>query len=295
MINFRWLQLGGEDDIVGAWRGEYYRNRDLAGDPTVIRQDGKIAFDWNSGSPDPKIPRDNFSVRWTRSIYLKAGTYQLRIQHDDGMRVFINGDLIYDSWYDQGVTYETRKVYLNTSFHSFKVEYYDHLANAVAVMVIDGDPGDYGPGDGEGGTAPPGTTVIIDNLSERFVWGGPLNRRYGGDGGGYHADYYWTYNTNTTPINYAKWIPNLTGEKYEVFAYIPASNATTRSARYRIHHNGTRSDRVVNQGIYHNTWVSLGIYQFNGGGQEHVILYDNTNEAANSTRIAFDAVKFVRR
>ena len=37
-INFEWLQLGGEDDIVGAWRGEYFNNRDLAGDPTVVRQ-----------------------------------------------------------------------------------------------------------------------------------------------------------------------------------------------------------------------------------------------------------------
>ncbi|MBN1220877.1 MAG: hypothetical protein JXM69_18285 [Anaerolineae bacterium] len=294
MIKFDWFQLAGKDEIAGAWRGEYFRNRDLAGDPTLVRQDGKVDFDWNSGSPDPRIPRDNFSVRWTRSIYLDAGVYRLRIQHDDGMRVFVNDYQVYDSWFDQGVTYQTRRIELQTGYHAFRVEYYEHLSNAVARMTIDDDPGNYGPGDGE--TTPPGETIIVDNLSERFQWGGPLSNRYAGYGSCYGNDFYWTYNSTSTPVNSGKWRSNLNPGDYEVYAYIPAQNATTRSARYRIYHNGVQSDRVVNQNNYHGNWVSLGTYQFAGNEQEeYVILYDNTSESTGSTRVAFDAIKFVKR
>jgi hypothetical protein len=295
MIDFSWIQLGGAGDIVGAWHGEYFINRDLAGEPTVVRQDGMIDFDWNSGSPDHRIPRDNFSVRWNRSIYLEAGTYKLRIQHDDGMRVFVNDKNVYDSWYDQGVTYQTRTIQLKTGYHSFRVEYYEHLSNAIARMVIDGDPGRYDGDDDDDDQPPAGDTVIVDNLHAGFQWGGPLNNRFVGCGGCYGTNFYWTYNTTSVPVNYGKWTPALNAGDYEVFTYIPSLNATARSARYRIHHSGIRSDRVVNQSIYYNTWVSLGTYNFTGNGQEFVALYDNTSEAAGSTQVAFDAIKFVKR
>jgi hypothetical protein len=298
-IHLEPIQLGGEGDIVGSWRGEYFRNRNLEGDPVVVRQDGKIDFDWNSGSPDSRIPRDNFSVRWTRSIYLKAGTYQLRIQHDDGMRVYVNGEMVYESWKDQSVSYTTRKVKLETGYHAFQVEYYEHLNNAIAKMVIDGDPGNYTDNgddgdDGDDGDSG-GDIVVVDNLSSGFEWGGPLSNRFVGWGGCYRTDYFWTYNSMSRPVNSGKWTPSLDAGDYEVFTFIPAENATTRSARYRIHHNGTRSDRVVNQAIYYNVWVSLGTYEFSGNGNEYVLLYDNTSEVSGSTQIAFDALKFVPR
>jgi hypothetical protein len=295
-IKFDLIQLASQDEVVGSWRGEYFINRDLAGEPTIIRRDGAINFDWNSGAPDLRITRDNFSVRWTRLIYLEAGTYQLRIQHDDGMRIFVNDENIYDSWHDQGVTYQTRQVRLDQGNHAFRVEYYDHLGNAVAHMTIDGDPGRYDDTDGDGGDdgTVPGDKVIVDNKSSDFDWGGPLSNRFA-SAGGYGTGFYWTYNTTSVPVNFGKWTPDLASGDYEVFAYIPGQHATTRSARYRIQHNGVRSDRVVNQNIYSNTWISLGTYHFDGAGQEYVALYDNTSEVAGSTQIAFDAIKFVKR
>jgi hypothetical protein len=143
VIKLDWIVLGGADDIVGAWRGEYFTNKDLAGTPVVVRQDGAINFDWNSDAPDPRITRDNFSVRWTRSIYLQEGRYRFRMQHDDGMRVYVDGKIIYDSWRDQLVTYQTRVVPLKGGYRTFVVEYYDHVGNAVVQLSFDGDPGGY--------------------------------------------------------------------------------------------------------------------------------------------------------
>lgn len=289
-INLEWIQLGGKDDIVGAWRGEYFINKNLEGEPALVRQDGAINFDWNSGSPSPKITRDNFSVRWTRSIYLKEGSYNFRIQHDDGMRIFVDDKNIYDSWFDQPVGYRTRRVHLAQGYRTFRVEYYDHVGNAVAQVKIDGDPGDYG------GYEPDSDGVsTVDNKSSGFQWGGPVATRHTVQGG-YASDYYWTYNTNNAPINFGKWTPTLRGAgNYELFAFVPEANATSGKARYQVYHHGERVDRVLNQNDYSNEWASLGTYYFNGDGNEFVYLYDNTYESKASTKIAFDALKFVKQ
>lgn len=290
-INFEWIQLGGEDDIVGAWTGQYFNNRDLAGDPVVERQDGAINFDWNSGSPDPKVTRDNFSVRWTRSIYLnKDAVYKFRIQHDDGMRLYVDGKIFYDSWYDQSVTYQTREVPLKGGYRTFVVEYYDHVGNAVAQLSFDGDPDGYEDIEPD----PGGAAIVVDDKSPRFRWGGPAGNRYVGPGG--YGSSSWTYNTTHDPVNFGKWTPPISvAGNYEVFAFIPGSNATTGAARYQIYHFGQWEERTLNQSRYSNEWVSLGTYYFEGKQEECVFLYDSTGEAANSTKIAFDALKFVKR
>jgi uncharacterized protein YraI len=58
------------------WKGEYYSNRDLSGNPVLVRNDGAIDFDWGVGSPGSGLPVDNFSVRWTRVLDFSAGTYR---------------------------------------------------------------------------------------------------------------------------------------------------------------------------------------------------------------------------
>jgi hypothetical protein len=138
------LQLGGEDDIIGAWQGEYFNNRDLAGPPALTRQDGCVCFSWDYGSPDTRLARDNFSVRWTRAIHIpRSGSYTFRIQHDDGMRIYVDGKIIYDSWFDQSVTYNVRQISLREGYRTFTVEYYEHAGQAVAEVSIDEDPGSY--------------------------------------------------------------------------------------------------------------------------------------------------------
>ena len=137
-------------------------------------------------------------------------------------------------------------------------------------------------------------TVIVDNKDSGFDWGGPTGNRQASSGG-YGTGFFWTYNTTSVPVNSGKWTPSLKSGDYEVFAYIPSAHATTRSARYRIYHDGAWSNRFVNQNIYSNAWVSLGTYHFDGSGQEYVLLCDNTSESAGSTQIAFDAIKFVKR
>lgn len=123
------------DRLVGGatWRGEYFRNRELEGRPALVRDDGAIDFDWGNGSPDPSLPADNFSVRWTRTLGFTAGAYRFLTSTDDGVRVWVDGALVVDAWADQKLpNTHTGEVRLAAGQHTIVVEYYEHGGEARA-------------------------------------------------------------------------------------------------------------------------------------------------------------------
>ena len=64
----------------------------------LTRVDESIYFDWGTGSPDPLVPADNFSVRW--QTYLSApssGDYTLVVdvtEADESFKLYLDGALI---------------------------------------------------------------------------------------------------------------------------------------------------------------------------------------------------------
>ncbi|MCB0167979.1 MAG: hypothetical protein KDI79_27370 [Anaerolineae bacterium] len=286
------IQLGGSDDIIGAWRGEYFNNRNLEGEPNAVRQDGRILFDWGYNAPLDKVSMDNFSVRWTRSILLeRPGIYFFKIQHDDGMRIYVDDKIIYDSWYDQSVQYEVLRIGLKSGLRTFRVEHYEHIGTATAQLIIEPDPGDYSMDDVEPGDI----GVVVTSNDVNFQWNGPINSRFMSYGG-YSDSFTWTSNTAGVTVNSGRWRAPIGGPgNYEVFAYIPAAHSTTTNATYSIYHYDRIADRTINQNNYADEYVSLGIYYFDGSDTECVILRDDTGEPPNTTELAFDAIKFVKR
>ena len=116
-----------------AWLAQYWSNTSLSGHPTLTRVDPAINYDWGRGSPDPDIiDPDEFSVRWSRSVYFEAGTYQFTTQSDDGIRVYVDGRLIIDNWTVHALQTNTADVTLASGTHSLVVEYFEHTGLAVA-------------------------------------------------------------------------------------------------------------------------------------------------------------------
>jgi beta-glucosidase len=65
-------------------KGEYFDNSTFSGTPAVTRIDKQIDFDWDAASPAPKIPRTNYSVRWTGFFTAPApGKYELSVHTAD--------------------------------------------------------------------------------------------------------------------------------------------------------------------------------------------------------------------
>ena len=130
------LQVGWAKTSGGAaWRGDYYNNRTLSGSPVLTRYDAAIDFDWGRGSPDAAVPADNFSVRWTRTLGFEAGTYRFYTSSDDGVRVYVDGQLVIDAWYDQKQpNRRSSDIALSARQYTVVVEYYEpgDLANIYA-------------------------------------------------------------------------------------------------------------------------------------------------------------------
>lgn len=113
-----------------AWRGAYFSNADLAGNPVLIREDSVIDFDWGGGAPTAKTEGDNFSVRWERYVDTPGGRYRVDVTVDDGVRITLDGTILIDEWHDQAATHYGREVDVSPGRHLLRVEYYERGGNA---------------------------------------------------------------------------------------------------------------------------------------------------------------------
>jgi hypothetical protein len=116
------------------WKGEYYNNQTLSGAPTIVRNDAAVNFNWGTGSPDPAIPVDHFSARWSRTVSLASGTYRFTTVTDDGVRLWVDGTLVIDRWMDQAPTSYQVDVVLAAGAHGVIMEYYENAGGALAQM-----------------------------------------------------------------------------------------------------------------------------------------------------------------
>ena len=218
---------------------------------------------------------------------LESGLYRFTTTTDDGVRLWVNGHPLIDKWYDQASTSHSATIHVSGDV-PIVMHYYENGGAASARLTwtrIDDDP-----------PPPPPDGVVVDDTDPGFRQGGSTaawRTTSGGQGG----QYTWTRNNDRwrPNYNYARWYPNLESGRYEVYAYIPETNATTTYARYWVAHWDGFSRLEVNQAANGGRWVSLGTYRFRGQGVEYVSLSDITYEPYLSTHIAFDAVKWVPR
>jgi PKD repeat protein len=131
LAQLAWERLG----IYPDWKAEYYNNPNLGGSPVLVRNDVRINFDWGSGSPGHGVPADNFSARWSHNISFPAGTYRFHMRVDDGVRLWIDGNLVIDQWHDSAPTTYTADVTLTNGWHSLRVEYYERGGRALAQLA----------------------------------------------------------------------------------------------------------------------------------------------------------------
>lgn len=120
--------------VITDWRGEYYNNRNLSGDPVLIRNDIAVSYDWGLNAPASELPADNFSARWTQQLDFSAGVYRFYTRVDDGVRLWVDGNLLIDEWRETAPTTYSRDIYLTSGQHTIKMEYFEATGGALAVL-----------------------------------------------------------------------------------------------------------------------------------------------------------------
>lgn len=113
------------------WLGQFWNNRDLGGPVVMTRWENSIDFNWEGGSPDPRINSDNFSARWTRTVNFAPGNYRFFATMDDGMRIWVDNQLVIDAWQDSQERTVTFDRFMNGN-HAIRIDYFEAGGMAVA-------------------------------------------------------------------------------------------------------------------------------------------------------------------
>ena len=114
-------------------KAEYFDNMNLEGTPKV-RTDKTINYEPANQAPDPFLPVAPMSIRWTGKLVPNVtGSYVLSFTSDDGVRVWLDGELVIEDW----TTHPRRdeKVVLPLEkgrSYNLKVEYYDGGGESIA-------------------------------------------------------------------------------------------------------------------------------------------------------------------
>jgi hypothetical protein len=114
----------------------YFDNQDFTG-TAVTRMDATVDFTWGGGSPDPAIAADTFSARWTGEVEARTSEpYTLFTTSDDGVRLWVDGQLLIDHWTDHGAVEDHGTITLTAGRRAIVVmEFYERYGAAVAKLA----------------------------------------------------------------------------------------------------------------------------------------------------------------
>ncbi len=111
------------------WKGSYYNNPTLSGSPVAYQDSPTVDFNWGFGSPAPAVPVDYFSATFERTYSFPQGYYKINAQADDGVRVFVDRDLVIDEWHQaSGIQYSATRWL--SGVHSLRIEYLELVGGA---------------------------------------------------------------------------------------------------------------------------------------------------------------------
>lgn len=121
-----WLNNGTEQGL----KADYFNNKNLSGNAVLTKTESQINFNWGTGAANSSVGNDNFSARYTGTIKPDKDV-QIYVASDDGCRLFINDELVVDSWGPQGeeVRYASKKLSANQTY-SIKIEYFEDAGDA---------------------------------------------------------------------------------------------------------------------------------------------------------------------
>jgi hypothetical protein len=117
--------------VIVGWLGQYFDTPGLTGSPDFTRDDADVNFDWGGNAPASGIPNEHWSARWTKTWYFPKGSYRFLAVADDGVRVWLDSNLLIDEWHAASGQQYYRDVFnLGEGLRTVKVEFYQDTGPA---------------------------------------------------------------------------------------------------------------------------------------------------------------------
>jgi hypothetical protein len=137
--------IGTGTGLLGLYYSNHLSTAPFLGTPSWTNLDQQIAFNWLNGAPDASfnfpslVNTDHFTVRWVGQIQGEWNQpYTFYSTNDDGLRLWVNGQLVIDSWVNQsGVVEHSGTLPLTTNLQDILVEYFENTGNADLALSWD--------------------------------------------------------------------------------------------------------------------------------------------------------------
>ncbi len=103
--------------------------------PAYSAVDPTINFDWGTGV-GPGVGADYFTVRWHGQVQpFYSQTYTFYTRSDDGSRLWVNGQLVVDSWFSQSATERSGTIALTANQkYDIVLEYFENTGAATVQL-----------------------------------------------------------------------------------------------------------------------------------------------------------------
>ena len=116
-------------------KGQYYKEDFKTF--VLTRKDPGINFNWAAGTPDAKIPADNFSARWTGELEVPfTADWTFTTSCDDNVRLWVNDKLLVGRWIPEqgGVEWIGTIDLAAGQKYSIVMEFYENTGDARAIL-----------------------------------------------------------------------------------------------------------------------------------------------------------------
>ncbi len=104
---------------------QYFHNSDFTG--LAETRVENISHNWGTGSPAAGVDADSFSIRWTGQVApAYSETYTFQALSDEGVRVWVDGQLIIDDWTPHIRRYQQGTIALQAGqLYDIRVDYFE--------------------------------------------------------------------------------------------------------------------------------------------------------------------------
>lgn len=128
---------GSGSGLTGAYFTNHTSASPFTGSPVLVQTNATINFNWGTAGPGPVVGKTNFTVRWTGLVQPQFNeTYYFYTTTDDGVRLFINGQLLIDDWVDKttATTWSNNIALAAQQLYNIELDYYQKTNNASVAL-----------------------------------------------------------------------------------------------------------------------------------------------------------------
>ena len=96
-----------------------------------------MGYNWGLGNPWSGIGQDNWSLTSLGYVWLSSGQYTINTVSDDGIRAWVNNQMVIDNWNDHGQTNNYGAISINQQgWYPIQVNFYERAGGAIRTFQI---------------------------------------------------------------------------------------------------------------------------------------------------------------